>query len=223
MAGPTTHHDVLPDPASGSGPGATRLDPDDSNTGAGDGSGTAERLRRPVRPPAMIPPMATLALLHTAASNVDVFESLIADVLPGMEHYHLLDESLLREAVAAGGAPPLTFERVAAYVSHAERRPAARPSTSRSTLPCTTPLPSAPPSCTCTRPTPWPSRVWTASTRQTCCRPSPPTSSCASARLFLLLEASGRQYHALVAGDVERVTPSSGGVPDGGATGVPRP
>lgn len=27
----------------------------------------------------------------------------------------------------------------------------------------------------------------------------------------------------LVAGEVERVTPSSGGVPDGGATGVPRP
>jgi Asp/Glu/hydantoin racemase len=65
--------------------------------------------------------MATLALLHTAPSNIAVFEALVADLLPGTDHYHVLDESLLREAVAAGGVTPLTFERVAGYVSFAER------------------------------------------------------------------------------------------------------
>jgi Asp/Glu/hydantoin racemase len=65
--------------------------------------------------------MATLALLHTAASNVAVFDPLVGELLAGIDHYHVVDESLLREVVANDGVTPFTFERVAAYVEFAQR------------------------------------------------------------------------------------------------------
>lgn len=60
--------------------------------------------------------MATLALLHTAAVNVQTFQGLCAELLPDVQTFHMLDESLLKNTVRDGAMSPLTARRVAGHV-----------------------------------------------------------------------------------------------------------
>jgi Asp/Glu/hydantoin racemase len=48
-------------------------------------------------------PMTRLALVHTVAGNVPVFERLVAELLPGVETTSIVDESLLNDAITVGG------------------------------------------------------------------------------------------------------------------------
>jgi Asp/Glu/hydantoin racemase len=64
--------------------------------------------------------VATLALLHTAAVNVTTFQALCAELLPEVQAFHMLDESLLKNTVRDGAMSPVTARRVAGHVISAE-------------------------------------------------------------------------------------------------------
>lgn len=49
---------------------------------------------------------AMLTLFHTSASNVEVFDALLQQIAPDMPVKHVVDEAVLREAVAAGAVTP---------------------------------------------------------------------------------------------------------------------
>lgn len=60
--------------------------------------------------------MPTLALIHTAPVNVATFGELCAELLPGIETFHMMDESLLKTTIREGAMSPLTARRVAGHV-----------------------------------------------------------------------------------------------------------
>ncbi|WP_328898602.1 aspartate/glutamate racemase family protein [Streptomyces sp. NBC_00441] len=60
-----------------------------------------------------------VCLVHTVASLPAVFTPLLAELAPGVDPYHVVDESLLADAIAHGRLPRTTA-RLAAYVTHAE-------------------------------------------------------------------------------------------------------
>jgi Asp/Glu/hydantoin racemase len=64
--------------------------------------------------------VATLALLHTAGVNVTTFQVLAAELLPDMQTFHMLDESLLKNTIRDGAMSPLTARRVAGHIFSAE-------------------------------------------------------------------------------------------------------
>src|SRR5438067_2411202 len=61
----------------------------------------------------------TLALLHTTAVTVPAMKELAAEHLPGVRVINLLDDSLLRDVIAAGGVTPAVEERLRAYLDQA--------------------------------------------------------------------------------------------------------
>jgi Asp/Glu/hydantoin racemase len=65
-------------------------------------------------------PVPTLALVHTVASLVPVFERLADELLPGVERFNIVDESLLRSTIREGRLTPTTARRLAGYVASAE-------------------------------------------------------------------------------------------------------
>jgi Asp/Glu/hydantoin racemase len=60
-----------------------------------------------------------LALIHTSPSLTPLFQSLCASWLPGVEIFHMVDESLIRNTVAAGRLENVTKRRVIAMVDSA--------------------------------------------------------------------------------------------------------
>lgn len=54
----------------------------------------------------------TIALHHTAPFLVDVFKALLAERLPRVENFHMVDESLVKEAQRQGGLTPEILRRV---------------------------------------------------------------------------------------------------------------
>ncbi|MGC8839329.1 MAG: aspartate/glutamate racemase family protein [Anaerolineae bacterium] len=64
--------------------------------------------------------MKKLALLHTVVWLTKVIGDLCAEVMPEVKVYHMVDESLLQEAIAKGGPTPRVYRAVADYVLHAE-------------------------------------------------------------------------------------------------------
>jgi len=60
-----------------------------------------------------------LAILHTSPSLTPMFQSLCATWLPGVSVFHMVDESLIRNTVAAGRLEKLTMRRVIAMVDSA--------------------------------------------------------------------------------------------------------
>lgn len=64
--------------------------------------------------------MATLALLHTAGVNVSTFGTLAAELIPDVQTFHMLDESLLKNTIRDGSMSPLTARRVVGHVISAE-------------------------------------------------------------------------------------------------------
>jgi Asp/Glu/hydantoin racemase len=64
--------------------------------------------------------MKHLGILHTAPFLVDVFKRLLAQRYPGLESFHVVDESLIQDARRFGGLVPGIVRRVAAQVALAQ-------------------------------------------------------------------------------------------------------
>jgi Asp/Glu/hydantoin racemase len=60
-----------------------------------------------------------LGVLHTAVGNVTLFQGLCRELLPGVDCFQMLDESLLRNTVTAGSLTPATTRRVLGHVESA--------------------------------------------------------------------------------------------------------
>ena len=60
--------------------------------------------------------MPSLGVLHTAVGNVPVFQSLCRELLPTVDTFQMVDESLLGNTIAAGGLTPVTTRRVIGHV-----------------------------------------------------------------------------------------------------------
>lgn len=64
--------------------------------------------------------MTTLGLIHTSATLVPVFADLCTRHLPGVETFNIVDDSLIKNTVAAGRLTPDTARRVAGHIASAE-------------------------------------------------------------------------------------------------------
>ncbi|MCF6475936.1 aspartate/glutamate racemase family protein [Nonomuraea sp. MG754425] len=62
----------------------------------------------------------TLGLIHTSATLVPVFAELCARHLPDVETFNIVDDSLIKNTIAAGRLTPGTARRVAGHVASAE-------------------------------------------------------------------------------------------------------
>lgn len=60
-----------------------------------------------------------VCVLHTVSALPAVFAPLLRELAPGVDPYHVVDESLLADTIAHGPLPRTTA-RLAAYVTHAE-------------------------------------------------------------------------------------------------------
>src|SRR5215218_2786091 len=61
----------------------------------------------------------TLAFLHTSPVHIATFDRLLAEIDPGVAARHIVDESLLDEARAAGAITPALEQRIAAALRDA--------------------------------------------------------------------------------------------------------
>jgi hypothetical protein len=59
-----------------------------------------------------------LTFLHTAPSNVAVFDALLKELAPDVPVKHIVDEAILREVRDAGAVTPYVVERVDQTMSH---------------------------------------------------------------------------------------------------------
>jgi Asp/Glu/hydantoin racemase len=66
-------------------------------------------------------PPKKLALLHTSATLVPIFEKLCQSKLPGVSVTNLVDDSLIKDVIRHGELRPETVERVIEHVTAAER------------------------------------------------------------------------------------------------------
>jgi Asp/Glu/hydantoin racemase len=64
-------------------------------------------------------PKPVLGVLHTAVGNVTLFQGLCREMLPGVETFQMLDESLLRNTITAGELTPGTTRRVLGHIESA--------------------------------------------------------------------------------------------------------
>jgi Asp/Glu/hydantoin racemase len=61
----------------------------------------------------------TLALIHTSPVLVPAFSSLCAKYLPGSPAFHMVDESLIKNTIAAGSLQKSTVRRLVAHIDSA--------------------------------------------------------------------------------------------------------
>jgi len=64
--------------------------------------------------------MTTLALLHTGIFNAAVFTDLCHQAMPDVEVFNLIDESLIKNTIAANTVTPQTARRLVEYLKSAE-------------------------------------------------------------------------------------------------------
>lgn len=62
----------------------------------------------------------TLALIHTGAFHPPNFNALCRDIMPDVNIFHIVDESLLNNTIAQNKLTPTTSKRVAGYIQSAE-------------------------------------------------------------------------------------------------------
>lgn len=62
----------------------------------------------------------TLGLIHTSATLVPVFQQLCSQMLPGVNVFNIVDDSLIKDVIAKGELTALTSSRVVNYVTSAE-------------------------------------------------------------------------------------------------------
>jgi Asp/Glu/hydantoin racemase len=61
-----------------------------------------------------------LGLIHTSATLVPMFQQLCQAKLPEVATFNIVDDSLIKDVIAAGGLTPRVARRVAGYVSAAQ-------------------------------------------------------------------------------------------------------
>lgn len=61
-----------------------------------------------------------LALIHTVSSLIDPFRDLCREILPEVEIFNIIDESLLKNVIEVGELAPQVYKRVANYVVSAQ-------------------------------------------------------------------------------------------------------
>jgi Asp/Glu/hydantoin racemase len=64
--------------------------------------------------------MKTLGLIHTSATLVPVFQELCSELLPGVNVFNIVDDSLIKDVIAKGELTANTARRVVDYVGSAE-------------------------------------------------------------------------------------------------------
>ena len=62
----------------------------------------------------------TLGLIHTSATLVPVFQQLCKDLLPGVNVFNIVDDSLIKDVINRGELTTQTARRVVDYVGSAE-------------------------------------------------------------------------------------------------------
>jgi Asp/Glu/hydantoin racemase len=62
----------------------------------------------------------TLGLIHTSATLVPVFQQLCNQLLPGIQVFNIVDDSLIKDVIAKGELTAHTARRVVDYVGSAE-------------------------------------------------------------------------------------------------------
>ena len=62
----------------------------------------------------------TLGLIHTSATLVPVFSQLCKEKLPGMDTFHLADDSLIKDVIRRGELTPQTARRAVEHIASAE-------------------------------------------------------------------------------------------------------
>ncbi|MCC7153165.1 MAG: hypothetical protein IT161_01240 [Bryobacterales bacterium] len=60
-----------------------------------------------------------LALIHTSPVLVPMFDALCREKLSGMERFHVVDESLIRNTISAGALEKITIRRLVAHIGSA--------------------------------------------------------------------------------------------------------
>ncbi len=63
----------------------------------------------------------TLALIHTSATLVPVFQTLCQEYLPQVQTFNMVDDSLIKDVIAKGELTPATAKRVVNQVASAEQ------------------------------------------------------------------------------------------------------
>lgn len=61
-----------------------------------------------------------LALIHTVTSLPPVFQALCSELLPGVDVFHIVDESLLKNTIRAGQLTPTTARRLLGHLASAQ-------------------------------------------------------------------------------------------------------
>ena len=61
-----------------------------------------------------------LAVLHTVAGLTTTFQQLCTELMPEVEIYHIVDESLLKNTIREGAPSPSTYRRLMSYLRGAE-------------------------------------------------------------------------------------------------------
>jgi Asp/Glu/hydantoin racemase len=61
-----------------------------------------------------------LAVLHTVAGLTTTFQQLCTELMPEVEIYHIVDESLLRNTIREGAPSAATYRRLVSYLHGAE-------------------------------------------------------------------------------------------------------
>jgi Asp/Glu/hydantoin racemase len=64
--------------------------------------------------------MARLAYIHTVPGLASTFAALSRELLPGVDVFHIVDESLLQNTIRAGSLTQMTTRRLAAYLVSAQ-------------------------------------------------------------------------------------------------------
>lgn len=63
----------------------------------------------------------TLAFIHTSPVLVQTFTQLAAEILPGVQVFHMVDESLIKNTIAAGKLTKQTARRVLTLIESAQQ------------------------------------------------------------------------------------------------------
>ena len=63
--------------------------------------------------------LPTLGFVHTSATLVPVFHQLASQHLPGIETFHIADDSLIKDVIRRGELSPCTARRVVEHVGSA--------------------------------------------------------------------------------------------------------
>ena len=64
---------------------------------------------------------STLAFIHTGHVLIPVFGQLAKELLLGVDVFHMLDESLIRNTIASGGLTKLTIRRLLGMIESARQ------------------------------------------------------------------------------------------------------